>query len=56
MKGIELGICRGGMINYLFMLEESVCFCVVGMLCGLGLKYKVNNFFLYIVFVYEGFK
>lgn len=42
------------MINHPFMSEESACFCIVGMSYGSGLKYKANNFSLYIASVHDG--
>lgn len=44
------------MINHAFMSEESACFCIVGVSCGSGLKYKASNFSLYIATVHEGLK
>lgn len=44
------------MINHPFMSEESACFCIAGMSCSSDLKYKANNFFLYIASVHEGLK
>ena len=45
---------RGDMINHPLVSERSACFCTVGMSCGSGLKYKANNFALYIASIHEG--
>lgn len=44
------------MISHPFMSEESAYFCIVGMSCGSGLKYKANNFSSYIASAHEGLK